>query len=116
MEIMVAVAVVATVFVAAYKLFSQAIAAESVARFYTVAPLLAQQKMAEISGGIIPAETGGSGSFEKFPGYIWQVSTLDVSSETLKNAVTDLKQVNVTISAADDGRKFSMRGYVFLRK
>jgi general secretion pathway protein I len=115
-EIMVAIAVVAAVFVSVYKLFSQAVTADGVARFYTVAPLLAQQKMAEISGGVISADDGGSGSFKDYPGYSWQVSALEVTSESLKTAVSDMKQVNITISADDDARRFSLRTYAFLRK
>lgn len=115
-EIMMAVAVVAIAFVSFYRLFSQAVTADGVTRFYTVAPLLAQQKMAEISCGEVSADYGGSGAFENYPGYSWQVRTLDVVSESLGAAVSDMKQVDITISLNDDARRFSLRTYVFLRK
>ena len=113
-EIMVALAVVAIVFVSFYRLFSQAVTAEGVARFYTAAPLLAQQKMAEISSGIAPAGDGEYGTFANYPGYSWQVRILDVTSESLKKAVSDMKRVDIIISANDGGRSFSLRSYVFL--
>lgn len=115
-EIMVAVAVVAIVFVSFYKLFSQSITADSTTRFYTIAPLLAQQKMTEIKDGITVTDYGGAGTFEKYPGYTWQVQILDLTSESLGKAVSDLKQVDITISGRDDSGKFSLRAYVYPRK
>ncbi len=114
-EIMVALAVVAIVFVSFYKLFSQAISADGAARFYTVAPLLAQQKMDEINGGIISATDGETGAFENHAEYTWQARITDLTSESLGKAVSDLKQVDIIISGQDDTRNFSLRSYVFLR-
>jgi general secretion pathway protein I len=115
-EIMMAIAVVAIAFVSFYRLFSQAVTADGVSRFYTVAPLLAQQKMADIRRGEGSAGYDGSGSFENYPGYSWQVRTLDVTAQSLGAAVSDMKQVDITISLNDDARRFSLRAYVFLRK
>ena len=114
-EILVAMAVVATAFVSFYRLFSQSITADNEARFYTVAPLLAQQKMAEVTGGWSDAGYQGAGDFSQYPEYRWQVQSLDVVSETLGEAVADMKQVDVTIFLADDeARRFSLRTYAFL--
>lgn len=115
-EIMVALAVVAIAFISFYRLFSQAIGADSVARFYTIAPLLAQQKMAEISEGVITVNYDGTGTFEDYPDYTWQVRIMDITSETLKKAVSDLKQVDIIISDRNDNRHFPLRSYVYLRK
>ena len=114
-EIMVALTVVAIAFISFYRLFSQSIGADSVARFYTVAPLLAQEKLAEMNAGIISINYEDSGTFEDYPGFSWQARILDVTSEALKKAVSDMKQVDITISGQDDNRQFSLRAYVFLR-
>lgn len=114
-EIMVAIAVVAISFLSFYRLFSQTVAADSLIRFYTVAPLLAQQKMAEIISGTAPADYNGSGTFENYPGYRWQVRILEVSSESLGTAVADMKQVDLTIARDGDARSFPLRTYAFLR-
>ncbi len=114
-EILVAIAVLAIAFVSFYRLFSQAIAADGVSRFYTIAPLLAQQKTAEISSGAVSADHDGSGSFEDYPGYNWQLHSFDVVSESLGTAVSDMKQVDITISVSNDTRRYDLRTYVFLR-
>jgi general secretion pathway protein I len=112
---MVALAIVAIAFLSFYRLFSQAIGADSAARFYTIAPLLAQQKITEINNGIISVNYDATGTFADYPGYTWQARMLDVSSETLKKAVSDMKQVDITISGGNDNRRFTLRSYVFLR-
>lgn len=115
-EIMIAVAIIAISFLAFYRLLSQTIAADEVSRFYTMAPMLAQGKMAEITGGVSPA-MDGSGSFEAYPGYTWQVIVRDVSSKILgQDAVSGMKQVNVTISLGGSSRQYGLRAYAFLRQ
>ena len=113
-EIMVAIAVVAGAFISIYSLFSHTIRAEGVSRFYTVAPMLAQQKMAEITGGIVSPGFEVSGDFENHPEYNWLVSTADVVSDSLGPAVADMKQVDVTISLDNDVRSYTLRAYAFL--
>ncbi len=114
-EIIVAMAVVAIAFVSFYRLFSQSVTADGVARFYTIAPLLAQEKMAEITGSGASPGINGAGTFDDYPGFRWEIVSTDVVSASLKRAVADMKQVDITISAEDGGITFSLRSYVFLR-
>ncbi|NIW00139.1 prepilin-type N-terminal cleavage/methylation domain-containing protein, partial [Candidatus Saccharibacteria bacterium] len=82
LEVMVAMAVLSIVLVSVYRMHSQTLTMNTAARFYTQAPLLAQKKMAEVtttSSGIFASDSGDFG--EDFPGYSWQVSANEVSSE-----------------------------------
>ena len=72
--------------------------------------------MAEISEGVITVNYDGTGTFEDYPDYTWQVRIMDITSETLKKAVSDLKQVDIIISDRNDNRHFPLRSYVYLRK
>ena len=99
LEVMVAMAVMAIVLVSVYRMHSQTLTMNTAARFYTQAPLLAQKKMAEVtttSSGIFASDSGDFG--ENYPGYSWQVSTADVSSEVLGEVADDLKRIDVTVA------------------
>ena len=116
LEVMVAVAVMSIVLVSVYRMHSQSLTMNTAARFYTQAPLLAQNKMAAIE----TLSTGGfsedSGDFgEQFPGYSWKVSEKDVASEVLGTVAEDLKQIDVTVSYNDDQFSYSLRTYRFKR-
>ena len=67
LEVMVALAVMAIVLVSVYRMHSQSLTMNTAARFYTLAPMLAQGKMAEqevLSSG---AFTGDSGVARRAP-------------------------------------------------
>ena len=85
-------------------------------KFYTVAPFLAQAKMADlelISGSELADDSGDFG--EDFPGFLWQVTVGDVTSEILDQTADDLKQINITVSYNTDEFEFSIRQYRFIR-
>ncbi len=114
LEVMVAMAVMAIVLVSVYRMHSQTLTMNTAARFYTQAPLLAQKKMAEVtttSSGIFASDSGDFG--ESYPGYSWEVSTNDVSSEMLGEAADDLKRIDVTVSYSQFS--FGLTTYRFQR-
>ena len=78
-EMMVAVSIIAIVLLAVYRLHSQTLLMNLSARFYTVAPLLAQTKLADVELNSVKELAEGSGDFgEGYAGYSWEVKISDV--------------------------------------
>ena len=117
LEVMVALAVMSIVLVSVYRMHSQSIAMNGMARFYTQAPLLAQSKMAELEAASHDSLSGGSGDFgEDFPGYTWQVDVNAVSSEALGEVADDLVRIDVSVSFNENEYTYDLRTYRFLRE
>jgi general secretion pathway protein I len=115
-EVLVALAIIATALVAVFRLFSQTVDAEMASRFYTTAPLLANAKMAEAKSGIVAARGNAAGSFENFPGYEWRLDVKEMAANPLGEATDDLKQIDVTVSAGEQRKQaYHLRSYEFLR-
>ncbi len=117
LEVMIALAVMSIVLVSVYRMHSQSLTMNTAARFYTLAPLLAQNKMAELetlSSDGFPNDSGDFG--EQYPGYSWRTSVADVSSEVLGEVANDLKQVDLTISYNNNQFSHSLRTYRFQRE
>jgi type II secretion system protein I len=117
LEVMVALAVMSIVLVSVYRMHSQSLAMNTAARFYTQAPMLAQSKMVEIetlSSSAFPEDSGDFG--EQFPGYGWQASIADVTSEILGEVAEDLKRVDITVSLNENQFVYTLRAYRFLRE
>jgi len=113
LEVMVALAIMAIVLVAVYRMHSQTLSMTAAARFQTEAPLLAQQKLAQIesSGDAIGSDSGDFG--EDFDGYRWTVEVADVVSEALGEVSQDLKRIDLTVSS--DAGTFQVRTYRLMR-
>ena len=117
LEVMIALAVMSIVLVSVYRMHSQSLTMNTAARFYTLAPLLAQNKLAELetlSSDGFPDDSGDFG--EQYPGYSWQTSLTDVSSEVLGEVADDLKRVDLTISYNNNQFSHSIRTYRFQRE
>jgi general secretion pathway protein I len=117
LEVMVALAVMSIVLVSVYRMHSQSLTMNASARFYTLAPMLAQGKMAELetlSSGVFPEDSGDFG--EQFPGYSWKTSVADVSSEILGEVAEDLKRVDISVSLNENQLVYSLRTYTFHRE
>lgn len=116
LEIMVALSIVAIVFITAFRLHSQTISMSGRVRFDAVAPLLAQEKLSEyerMSSESLLEESGDFG--DKLPGYRWSVSVADVESEPLGELSKDLKRLDLVISSVDGGTAYRIRAYRFAR-
>jgi general secretion pathway protein I len=117
LEVMVAVAVLAIVLVSVYRMHTQTLTMNTAARFYTQAPLLAQKKMAEVtttSSGIFASDSGDFG--ENFPGYSWQVSAADASSELLGEVADDFKRIEVSVAYLNNQFSYRLTTYRFQRE
>ncbi|MGD9078711.1 MAG: prepilin-type N-terminal cleavage/methylation domain-containing protein [Desulfobacterales bacterium] len=116
LEVMIALAVMSIVLVSVYRMHSQSLTMNTAARFYTVAPLLAQNKMAELealSSDSFPDDSGDFG--EQYPGYSWRTSISEVSSEVLGEVANDLKRIDLTVSYNNNQLIHSLRTYRFQR-
>lgn len=112
LEVMVALGIAAIVLVSVYRLQTQSIAMEHIARFHTLAPLLADQLVAEIelqAPDFLQAETGDFQ--DDFPGYTWEYETRDVEGLTDNSGRALLKQIDVKIHLNNDEELFTLRTY-----
>ena len=117
LEVMIALAVMAIVLVSVYRMHSQSLTMNTAARFYTLAPLLAQNKMAELETLSSEGFSEDSGDFgEQYPGYSWRTSIADVSSEVLGEVANDLKRIDLTVSYNENQFSHSIRTYRFQRE
>ena len=117
LEIMVALAMIAIVLVAVYRMQTQTINMNIVGRFQTVAPFLAQKVMADIE--TMPAEElfDSRGDFgESFPDLNWTVTVEELVTETFGEIGKDLKRINVTITSTTDKQNYSVLTYRLVRE
>ena len=117
LEVMVALAVMSIVLVSVYRMHSQSLTMNTAARFYILAPLLAQNKLAELESLSSEGFSDNSGDFgEQYPGYSWRSSVADVSSEVLGEVANDLKRIDLTVSYNEDQFSYNLRTYRFQRE
>ena len=114
LEVMVALAVMSIVLVSVYRMHSQSLTMNTAARFYILAPLLAQNKLAELESLSSEGFSDNSGDFgEQYAGYSWRSSVADVSSEVLGEVANDLKRIDLTVSYNEDQFSYNLRTYRF---
>jgi len=116
MEILIAISIIAIALLAAHRMQSQTLIMAQSAKFYTIAPLLAQSKMADfqlVSGNELTDDSGDFG--EDYPGYTWKATVADITSEILDQTAQDLKQIDLTVSYQSGEFEFSTRQYRFMR-
>lgn len=121
---MVAVSIIAIVLTAVYRLHSQTLMMTIGARFYTVAPLLAQNKLVDIELSSAQELAQGTGDFgEDFPAYSWEVEIDEIGSdqlktgaEQLKGAVEKLKRIDIKVLFNQDEMVYNLRTYRFIAK
>ena len=113
LEVMVAMSIIAIAITAVFRLQSQSIVMSNEARFYTIAPLLAQKVMAEYDRKP-DKETGATGDFgEEYPGYAWKraVEDIEIEAEAFGEEAEGMKRIEVTVSLDDGKFNYSIRTY-----
>jgi general secretion pathway protein I len=116
LEVMAAVSIIAIVLVSVYRLHAQTLSMNYSARFYVMAPMLAQTKMAEFEAKDEVEMEDDSGDFgDEFPGYRWKAEIEDVESKDLGNVADDLKAINVLVSLNNDEFIYTLKTYRFLQ-
>ena len=99
LEVMIAVALISIALVTLLGSQSQSVFFANSAKFETMAALLAQSKMSEITIQAADSLSSDSGDFgEDYPGYAWEATVSDVSIEGL-DAISDyLKQIDLAVT------------------
>ena len=116
LEVMVALAIIATALMAVLGSQSQSLSIASETKFSTTAIFLAQHKMAELEAKDPEELSADSGDFgEEFPGYRWDLRVSDVASVEPENVSDYLSQLDLTVSRGEDGPyQYSLRLYRFV--
>jgi len=115
LEVMVAISIIVIVLVSVYRLHAQTISMAEAARFFTVAPLLAQSKIAELEIKSADELTNDSGDFgDDFPTYTWTATVDSVESELLGAVAEDLRQIDVSVILNNGESVYSFRTYQFI--
>ena len=116
LEIMVALSLMAIVLVTVFNMHLQTINMNSFVKFDTIAPMLAQKKMAEIEKDALKDSIGDSGEFgDKYPGFTWLVSVEGIESEALGEVAGDVKKIDITVSFNNDEFIYNLRTYRLVR-
>jgi general secretion pathway protein I len=110
---MVALAVLATTLTVIYQLHGQTMMVSGNARFYNLAPMLAQAKLAELEQGSYEELAESSGDFgEHYPGFNYSVRIEDVTADLMEVEKYHLTRFEIVVSN-DDDNTYKLRTYRF---
>lgn len=114
LEVMIAFSILALALISIFHLQTQNIALGSRARFNTLAPLLAREKLADILSDPNTGLSEKEGDFGKdAPGYGWKVGISDVVSEYFQETARRLKKIEVTVLQEDPADQYHLQTYYF---
>ncbi len=115
LEILAAIAILAIVLTALFRLHLQTLAMGADASFYAQAPLLAREKIAQIEAEGIEQARSDSGDFgDEFPRYRWESEVAEAESAEFETAAERLRRIEVRILDTVDRRAFALRTYRFV--
>ena len=99
LEVMIAVALIAIALTTLLGSQSQSVSFANSAKFETMAALLAQSKMSEVTMQKSGALTDDSGDFgDDYPGYAWEVNVSDIAIPGIDNISDYLKQIDLVVT------------------
>jgi len=99
LEVMIAVALIAIALVTLLGSQSQSVSFANSAKFETMAALLAQSKMSEMTIQGADSLSSDSGNFgDDYPGYAWEATVSDISLEGMDTISDYLKQIDLTVT------------------
>ena len=111
-EVLVSISIIAIVLLAVFKLHSQTIDMRRGSGFYSLAPLLARDKLTEIEIEAAYDQAEDSGRFEaEYDGYSWQSRISEVESETLGVLAERLQQIDITVISNREDLSYRLRTY-----
>ena len=116
LEVLVALAILTISLTSVYRLQSITFDMSGDARFYTLAPKLAQERLAAIESEGLKNASDSSGDFgQAYPGYGWSVRIEEVESDLIKSENQHFTRIDVTIDQ-DEERRYDLRTYRFHEK
>ena len=99
LEVMIAVALIAISLTTLLGSQAQSVSYANSAKFETMAALLAQSKMSEITIQYADSLSSYRGDFgDDYPGYAWEATVSDVSIEGMDTISNYLKQIDLTVT------------------
>jgi len=117
LEVLSAVAILAIVLVAVFRLHFQTTAMTGASKFYTVAPLLAQLKLTDLDIAGMENATADEGDFgNEMPGYRWRIDTDELLPEALQNGPGAMKRIDITVSINNEEMVYRLRTYRFVQE
>jgi general secretion pathway protein I len=112
-EVLVAIAILTIALTSIYRLQSDTFRMSADARFYAMAPLLAQQQLSTLERQGLSNATDGSGDFgQEYPGYQWAVRIEDATADLIKNPQQHLIRIDVVVTG-DAHMSYELRTYRF---
>ena len=112
LEVMVALAIIATVLVSVYQLHAQSLSLANETRFNGIAPFLAQQKMSEMTSGQTELPEDASGDFgEDFPNYKWKLDMEPLASGFEEKEVIVFARIDLTVFSDSNPFSYHLRTY-----
>ena len=115
-EVLVALAILTISLTSVYRLQSITFDMSADARFYTLAPKLAQERLAAIESEGLKNASDSSGDFgQAYPGYGWSIRIEEVESDLIKSENQHFTRIDVTIDQ-DGERSYGLRTYRFHAK
>ena len=114
LEVLVALAVLAIALTSIYRLQTQTMLMNGSARFYSLAPKLAQARLAEVERMPFDQITDGSGDYgDDHPGYTWELLIEDLPTDLINTPKYHLVRLSVTVSENDEN-EYRLDTYRFL--
>ena len=99
LEVMIAVALIAIALTTLLGSQSQSVSFANSAKFETMAALLAQSKMSEVTMQKAGALTSDNGDFgEDYPGYAWSMDVSEIAIPGIDNISDYLKQIDLEVT------------------
>jgi len=99
LEVMIAVALVAIALTTLLGSQSQSVSFANSAKFETMAALLAQSKMSEITMQEADSLSNDGGNFgDDYPGYAWESTVSDIAIEGVDNISDYLMQIDLKVT------------------
>ncbi len=116
LEILAAVAILAIVLTALFRLHLQTLSMGADSRFYAIAPLLAQGKIAEIEAEGVDQVRSDSGSFdEPFDRYRWEAAISEIESAEFEELAERLHRIDLTIVDNAAEKTSTLRAYRYVK-
>jgi general secretion pathway protein I len=116
LEVMIAICLLGIALPTLFSSQSQSVALGTTTIFNTQAPLLAQQKLAELASDP-QRSTASSGEFgDDFPGFQWKLETEDANlgdSEILRKLENTFQRLTLTVSWGNDHYTYQIQSYEF---
>ncbi len=114
LEVVIAVAIIATGFFAVYSLHVQTMAAAEDVRFYIKAPLLAQARLAEAESNMKDLADGSGDFGEDYEGYTWKMTVGEATGEKLGPMAEKIKKIELQISLNEGENTYDITAYRYV--